>query len=216
MIPANTTRTLLEGISGNPGILTTRSRLRVRPLWYNGLRCGQVFFDPHDSALEYHVIPHDPYFSYIETRGLRIDVDSSGAPVFVEVNLPFLRPKVLGSLQIPAFTELCRHRFLDFPIQIAPPRVAVNCDKSLYHIRFSRLAPCERWSFAPGGIWELDSESCVVGLWLYDIISDPSRAKRMAWRAGTWQAYRQGRTEELESLYSRPERGWLSPPKIFT
>ncbi len=216
MMTSAPTRTRFEGISMGSVALTTRTRLRVRPLWYNGLRCGQVFFDPHEATLEYHVVPHDPYFSFIESRGLRIDVDSTGSPVFVELDLQLLHPKTLDILEIPHYSELCRQRFLDFPVQIAPPRVTTDRDKSLYHIRFSRLVPAERWSFAPGGIWELDQDSCVVGLWLYDIVGDPSQSRRMAWRAGTWRAYRQGRAEELESLYSRPERGWLSPPKIFT
>jgi hypothetical protein len=216
MLTSSSTGAFLAGISTDRGVLTTRARLRARPLWYNGLRCGQVFLDPHESTLEYHVVPHDPYHSFIESRGLRIDVDSTGSPVFVELDLRLIRPKVLDPLEMPRYSELCRQRFLDFPIQIAPPKVATNIDNSLYHIRFSRLAVAERWSFAPGGIWELDQGSCVVGLWLYDIIGDPSRSRRMAWRAGTWRAYRQGRTEELESFHSRPERGWLSPPKIFT
>lgn len=205
-----------EWVSADSGALTTRARLRAKPLWYNGLRCGQVFSDPHEATLEYHVVPHDPYHSFIGSRGLRIDVDSHGSPVFVELELGLIDSKTISTLEIPDYSELCRHRFLDFPIQVAPPRVVTNQDNSLYHIRFSLLAPVERWSFAPGGIWELDGDSCVVGLWLYDIIDDPSRSRRMAWRAGTWRAYRQGRLEELASFHSRPERGWLSPPKIFT
>lgn len=205
----------LEGTEAASITLPTRQRLRVRTLGYNGLRCGQVFWDQYEEVLEYHVVPYDRYSSYIEAPGFRVDVDGAGAPVFVELDLGLSVCKPLIASELPDIDLVCRHRFLDFPAQIRRPRVFVSVLSGIYHIVFSRLRPISRWAFAPGAIWEVDEGSCAVGLWLYDAICDPSGCRRAAWRRGVWQAYRRGRTEELANLTSHPERGWLSLPKIF-
>lgn len=196
--------------------VTTRSRLRVRPMWYNGLRCGQGFYDPNEGVIEYHIVPHDAYSSFIEAGPVRIDVDSTGSPVMVEVDISSYGIKNLDPAGAPLPQILSRHRFLDFPIRSRAARLAISCDNSLCHIRFSRLTPTSLWSFSPGCMWEVDSESCVVGLWLTDLISDPSGCRRAGWRAAVWQACRRGRLIEVHSLRSQLELGWLSLPKIFT
>lgn len=197
------------------GKLTSRTRLRVRPLWYNGLRCGQVFHDPHDHVLEYHVVPHDRYSSYVDCESLRIDVDAAGCPVLLEVDLTAPGFKIVDTL-VPPFAQcLQRHRFLDFPIRHRSPRVSFNPFNNLYHIALSRRIPFECWTFAPGAAWEVDEHSCLVGIWLADSIQDPSGCRRAGWRAGVWRAYRRGRLQEISSDHSRLERGWLSLPKIF-
>lgn len=200
--------------SGSFG-LTTRSRLRVRPLWYNGLRCGQAFLDPHDGVIEYHVVPHDRFASYIDAGGLRVDVDAAGCPVLIELDLKDSNVLSDNTIDEPTVDRLRRHRFLDFPIQHRRARVSMDRRNGLYHIVLSRRNPVERWMFAPGAAWEVDSDSCLVGIWLADVIEDPSGCRRAAWRAGVWRAYRQGRLEELAAMNSRPEAGWLSLPKIF-
>lgn len=195
--------------------LTTRARLRVKPLWYNGLRCGQSFLDPHEGLLEYHVVPHDRYASYIDAGGLRVDVDAAGCPVLIELDLKASKVLSVNTIDDPAVDRLQRHRFLDFPVQHRAARVRIDRRKGLYHIVLSRRDPVERWIFAPGAAWEIDSDSCLVGIWLADVIEDPSGCRRAAWRAGVWRAYRQGRLEELAAMNSRPDAGWLSLPKIF-
>ncbi len=195
--------------------LTTRNRLRVKPMWHNGLRCGQAFFDPHEGTVEYHVVPHDRYHSYIDCGPVRIDLAEDGAPVLVEVDIRTSKLNLDNTLSVGNPTMLCRHRFLDFPIQHDQPSVTVNCDNSLLYIRFSRTNPAASWAFAPGAIWEVDADSCVVGLFLISPLSDPSGQLRAKWRLSTWRAYRRGRLEELAAVSSMPERGWLSLPKIF-
>lgn len=212
----------MTGLPGLPSFvettsraLTSRSRLRVRPLWYNGLRCGQAFLDPHDGVLEYHVVPHDRYASYIEAGGMRIDVDGSGCPVMLEVDLKSTNVLFNSDINEPRVDLLQRHRFLDFPIQHRPARIRLDRRNGLYHITLSRRTPVERWMFAPGAAWEIDGDSCLVGIWLADVVEDPSGCRRAAWRAEVWRAYRQGRLEELAAINSHPEAGWLSLPKIF-
>lgn len=196
-------------------VLTTRNRLRVRPLWYNGLRCGQAFLNPHEGTLAYHIVPHDRYASFIDTGPLRIDLDSSGFPIFVDLELAQLRARTVGTLAPPAVKYLQRHRFLDFPIQHRSPRLIVDHSNGLYHIVLSRRTPVECWAFAPGSVWEVDQDMCLVGIWLGSPVVDPSGCKQAAWRAGVWRAYRQGRLAEIESPASHLEHGWLSAPKIF-
>ncbi len=194
--------------------LTTRNRLRLKPLWYNGLRCGESFFDPLEGVLEYHVVPHDRYASFIDFGPLRIDVDASGCPVLLEIDLRSVK-FAYEELNVPPIDIVQRHRFLDFPVQHRSPRVTFDPCNDLYHMRLSRRTPVARWAFAPGAAWEVDADQCLVGVWLAEPIVDSSGCRRAAWRSGVWSAYRRGRTGELESLNSRPERGWLSLPKIF-
>ena len=68
--------------------LTHRSRLRVKLFTENDLRPGRGFWNPIEQVVEYHTIPHFPYRSYLENDSLRIDLDFTGQPVFVEVRLP--------------------------------------------------------------------------------------------------------------------------------
>jgi hypothetical protein len=206
---------LIHTPPAHPGVwLTSRSRLRIRPLWHNGLRCGQAFFDPNDHTLEYHVVPHDRYASFIDAGPLRIDLDASGCPVMVELDMQTAKVRS-AELAFPQVNELQRHRFLDFPIQTATPRVEFDNNNLLYHIRLSLRHPVDVWTFAPGSAWEVDGDSCLVGIWIGEVIYDPGLCRRSAWRAGVWRAYRRGRLAEINSLTARLENGWLSPAKIF-
>lgn len=207
--------TLPGCIRHDDSVLTTRNRLRVKPLWYNGLRCGESFVDPHDGILEYHVVPHDRYASFIDFGGMRIDVDHAGCPVMIEIDITSANILYNNEMEVPRVDKLQRHSFLDFPIQHRSPRVYLDHCKDLYHIVLSRRHAVEIWAFAPGAAWEVDADQCLVGLWLAEPVSDPSGCRRAAWRAGVWRAYRQGRHSEISSLNAHPERGWLSLPKIF-
>lgn len=205
----------VEDSPSGPLLLTTRNRIRVKPLWYNGLRCAQLFHDPNEDLLEYHVVPHDRYGSYIDAGPVRIDVDETGCPVLVEVDL--LGPKLINCSELtpPNVEFLQRHRFLDFPVQTRAPQVFHDRVNGLVHIVLSRRAPADCWSFAPGSAWEVDSDSCLVGLWLADPVSDPSGCRRALWRAAVWSAYRRGRLADIASPFAHLEHGWLSLPKIF-
>jgi hypothetical protein len=203
------------GSFGPPQVLTTRQRLRVSPMWYNGLRCGQVFSDPHERTLEYHVVPHDRYCSYIDSCDMRIDLDAAGCPVLLELGLQPQTVRYNDSLVPPQVDYVQRHRFLDFPIQHRSPHIEVNPLNSLCHIVLSRRMPAECWAFAPGAAWEVDEGSCLVGVWLANPVADPSGCRRAAWRLGVWQAYRRGRLAEIASPKAHLEHGWLSLPKIF-
>ena len=206
---------LPPGVTSDNSLLTTRTRLRTKPLWYNGLRCGESFSDPHEGVLEYHIIPHDRYASFIDLDAMRIDVDESGCPVMLEIDLFSAKVLYDNDMTIPIVDKLQRHRFLDFPVQHHAPRIHIDHRKKLYRIVLSRRIPVERWAFAPGAAWEVDADQCLVGIWLADPVYDPSGCRRAAWRAGVWSAYRHGRLSEIASVNSHPERGWLSLPKIF-
>lgn len=208
-------RSLPSGVVIRDSVLTTRTRLRLKPLWYNGLRCGESFLDPHEGTLEYHVVPHDRYASFIDFGGMRIDVDESGCPVMIELDLSSTKVSYENRTCPPVVDRVQRHRFLDFPVQHRSPRLHIDPSNDLYHMVLSRRTPVECWAFAPGAAWEVDSNQCLVGIWLHQPIADPSGCRRAAWRAGVWRAYRQGRLAEISDLNSRPERGWLSLPKIF-
>ena len=205
----------ISGVSCANSALTSRSRLRTKSMWYNGLRCGQGFFDPHEGTIEYHIVPHDSYASFIECGAVRLDVDESGSPVMVDIDLQGNRIHIDDSIIAPIPQLLYRLRFLDFPIKTQLSHLRLLPDNSLCHIVFSRLIPTSFHSFSPGAIWEVDSGSCVVGLWLTDLIADPSGRQRAEWRASVWQAYRRGRLQEIASINGRLETGWLSAPKIF-
>ncbi len=68
-----------------PSAAGTRSRLRMAFGHGATGRLGQAFWDIHQGTVEYHIIPHQPYHSYIEGDGFRIETDNEGRPLLFEL-----------------------------------------------------------------------------------------------------------------------------------
>jgi len=197
----------VDAVDGEAHRLTHRSRLRVKLFSMSGLCRGRGFWDPHEGVVEYHVVPHAPYHSYVEAVGLRIDLDAAGCPVFIELARGWAKTRVDPVLVQPGGLAINGHRFLDFPVRFDPVTIRASLDNSLFYIGLSDLPPTTRWVFSEGAIWEADLHARLTGLWLFDVESDPSGCRRSIWRAEAW------RTARRDAGCRRPgaAAGTLSP-----
>jgi hypothetical protein len=189
-----------------PGILTQRARLRIRAELCREVASGCGFWDPHLEVVEYHIVPHGPFHSYLESETLRIDVDSRGVAVFVELALSWVKLFRISDLMAPANVSVSGHRFLDFPVGFSAPLVRVNRDNSLLHIQLSGNPTTRHWTNSTGAIWEGDDRGFLTGIWLLGIVSDPSEGRRMAWRAASWRSWRQRHAVGADLRSGKPVR----------
>jgi hypothetical protein len=196
-----------DSVGGETYRLTHRSRLRVTLFPENGLCHGRGFSDPHEGVVEYHVVPHAPYHSYVEAEGLRIDLDAAGFPIFVELARGWAKSRVDPMLVPPRSLALNGHRFLDFPVRFDPVAIRVSRDNSLFYIGLSDCPSATRWVFSEGAIWEADLHARLTGLWLLDVESDPSGCRRSTWRAEAWRVARR----DAGYRWPRAATGTLSP-----
>ncbi|GAB4320444.1 MAG: hypothetical protein Kow0074_10750 [Candidatus Zixiibacteriota bacterium] len=179
-----------------PPFQGTRAHLRVQiePLTH---RCyGKVFNDLHSETIGYHVIPHRPYHSYIESAHFRLETDQIGYPVYVSVG-GWREIALEAPLAPPNGFELGMPRFLDVRIHCPAPRVEYDADNSLIHIVFNDSPECRHWALEPHAIWSIDNHGILAALWLRDIMLDPTGKRFLKWRRRAWSCvrrdYRAGR-----------------------
>ena len=192
-----------------PGAIPSRTRLRV--FWKRSadLSWGRAFRDRDSQLIQYHEIPHSPYHSYIAADPLRLDLDKDGVPIFVELDFAGGRFDVDGCLRPPLDFELGSVRLLDFPSRIGPHTLTTDESNSLFHITLSKHAPVLALQSGRGIIWEIDTDSCLSGLWLLKCQDDLYGRGRWRWRSRTWQLAR--RRALLEGGSSK-----LSPISVET
>jgi hypothetical protein len=165
----------------------TRARLRVALQPRQEVALGQAFWDLHSQSIEYHIVPHRPYHSYIEGDNFRIETDRGGRPVLVEIREP-----QNGSggpcppAPEPALVQSCDLRFLDLRIRSRSICAAVDFSNSLSFIKLLGGAPVAFGAVATGAVWGIDANGFLSALWLTDVQSDPSGLRRGRWRRGCW------------------------------
>ncbi len=170
--------------------VATRTRLRVRHQRSSDRFWGRTFRDPVGQLVEYQIVPHKPYHSFIAAPPLLIDVDSEGYPILVELDYSGSEIVVDPILQPPIDFGVGALRFLDPPSRCRPLRILSDVGNSLFHIEFSSRQVAVSVQHAPGAIWEIDRHSCLSGLWLLRGLDDPYGRGRSRWRARCWQRAR--------------------------
>jgi len=169
----------------------TRSRLRVvtEPVKAR-VHAAQAFWDLHAGTIEHHIVPHDPYHSFIRGDGFRIETDAHGHPVFVELIVPkCLRGSVSDLTRTPR-VDCPAIRFLDLRVRFHEQRTILDVDKAMVFIDLGRTRQA-RWLSSDGSSsWAVDPDECLAGIIISGIRLDTTGGLKMAWRRGAWQSWR--------------------------
>ncbi len=189
----------------------TRSRLRVQIEPLTQRYYGKVFNDLHAETVGYHLVPHQPYHSYIESECFRLEADRAGRPVYVAVS------QWPGNVDIRPLTpppnfDLAELRFLDLRIHCGRPLIQYDPDNALMGIVFKDSSDCQHLALEPHAIWSIDTDRNLVALWLRDIVLDPTGRRFLKWRRRAWSRVRRDFTAgrlaypQIPTPLSAPEK----------
>ncbi|MBD3297299.1 MAG: hypothetical protein GF341_01485 [candidate division Zixibacteria bacterium] len=167
----------------------TRSRLRVQVEPLSQRYYGKVFNDLHAETVGYHLVPHQPYHSYIEADGFRLELDRAGRPVYVSVS-QWSKGADVRPLSPPTDFDLADLRFLDLRIHCGRPVIEYDPDNALLRIVFRDSSDCHHVALEPHAIWSIDTDRNLCALWLRDIVLDPSGRRFLKWRRRAWSRVR--------------------------
>ena len=168
----------------------TRSRLRVKTCSIEGILYGQAFWDTNQELVDYHIVPHSPYHSYIEGDSFRIDTDATGRPVYLESQWNRRNHLIANDLQLPVISATGSVRFLDLRVRFHELSVMSTHCHSVTYIEFERVPVAEHLSLGSGMILGVSADGCLCGLWLVNALPDPGGCLRARWRSKTWRAVR--------------------------
>lgn len=187
-------RPVLAGISEiQPGCAPTgtRSRLRIKPIPFEGRVLGQAFWDEMTEVIHFHVVPHRPYESYVQGDRFRIDTDASGQPVFLELQCSRTRHSISAGLEPPEASAGCI-RFLDLRIRFHEADILSTPCHSVTYIDLNRAPVIRHLAYVSGLIFSLGADDRLCGIWICGALPDPGGRHQAFWRAGAWQtAHRQ-------------------------
>lgn len=170
----------------------SRSFLRVK-IESDGVQPrGQAFWDPQQELLEYHVIPHGPYDSFLQGEALRIDTDEAGHPVFVELSWNRALHQRVRELRTPKASRPGLIRFLDLRVRFSELKVMSTVNQSTTCIIFKEALQLEYWAVGRCSLWGIDGLGHLSELWVIDAKSDPSGLRRARWRSESWKRVRRG------------------------
>lgn len=183
---------LLPGDSGYAA-LGTRSRLRTKTCPLPVGTRGQAFWDDQMEVINYHVVPHGAYDSYIQGDRFRIDTDSEGRPIFVELEWDKTKHLIVSNLTPPRITAGAV-RLLDLRIRYHERLVSATPCHSVTYIDFGGGPAMQNLILGAGLILSLGDESVLGGLWIIGAIRDRGGRLQSRWRSEAWARVRKEET----------------------
>lgn len=191
----------------------TRSRLRIRTCPLEGAICARAFWDETREVVDYHVVPHRPYHSYIQGDCFRIDTDALGQPVYLEVQCNRGSHGITDGLLPPVAPPAGGIRFLDLRIRFHELAVLSTRCHSATYIEFERIPVAKQLSFGSGVIFCVSADDCLSGLWLVNALPDPGGRLQSRWRSRAWQLVRRQRLEVADRCRGESVSP-ISSPKV--
>ena len=146
---------------------------------------GRGFYQLEEDALYVPVGEHATnrrFFSYLESKKIRFDIDRSGRLMLIEVDFARRHWSVDDSLVAPPISEPADIRWLDFRAQMPDPELITNPDRSKLLIR---LAPNQTWQWyalAEHVLVQTDPELRLTALMVTEIEDDLAGRQIAAFR----------------------------------
>ena len=112
------------------------------------------------------------FFSYLESHGVRFDIDRKGELIFIEVEIQRRKWKVDPQLTCPPVVESADIRFLDFRQKISEPTMFTSKDRSLLSLQFSYDHETSGYLIAENIIALIEERNYLTSIWITDIIDD--------------------------------------------
>lgn len=122
------------------------------------------------------------FFSYLESHGVRFDIDRKGELIFIEVAKPRRQWKMDPQLSCPDVVESADIRFLDFRQMISEPKMHASEDRTTLSLRFSQAGKTSSYSIAHNIIAQIDDRNHLAAIWITDIVDDLAGQELAAFR----------------------------------
>ncbi len=146
---------------------------------------GRGFYQLEEDALYVPVGEHDPnrrFFSYLESRRVRFDIDRSGSLMLIEVDFARRRWSVDESLKAPSIAELADIRWLDFRSRMPDPELITDPERHLLLMRFAPNETVQWYRLAEHVLIQTDSDSQLTAMMITAIDDDLAGRKIAAFR----------------------------------
>ncbi len=170
----------------------TRARLRTKIVEVEPQTRGQAFWDSQLEVINYHVVPHNAYDSYIQGERVRIDTDSDGRPVFLELEWDRSKHLIVNDLTPPTGV-IGSVRFLDLRIRFHEREVISTPCHSITYIDLGRGPSVHNLILGSGLILGLSGDGGLSDLWIVGAIPDTGGRLQSRWRLDAWDRIRKQR-----------------------
>jgi len=122
------------------------------------------------------------FFSYLESRKIRFDIDRSGSLMLIEIDFARRRWTVEDSLRSPSIAEPADIRWLDFRQKIPDPELFTDPQRSLLLIRFEANPAWQWYALAEHVLAQTDTEGNLTALMVTEIEDDLAGRQIAAFR----------------------------------
>jgi len=143
---------------------------------------GRGFYQLEEDALYVPVGEHNSerrFFSYLESKRVRFDIDRSGGLMLIEVDFARRRWAVDDSLKAPLIIEPADIRWLDFRQKMPDPELITNPQRSLLLIQFAPNQSSRWYSLAEDVLIQIDS-NCHLNALMITTIEDDLAGRQIA------------------------------------
>ena len=143
---------------------------------------GRGFYQLEEDALYVPVGEHTPdrrFFSYLESKRVRFDIDRSGCLMLIEIDFARRRWAVDETLKAPSIAEPADVRWLDFRRQMPDPELVTNSEHSVLLIRFVPNPSWQWYALAENVLVQTDPEQCLTAL-VVTVIEDDLAGRQIA------------------------------------
>jgi len=146
---------------------------------------GRGFYQLEEDALYVPVGEHDPsrrFFSYLESKRVRFDIDRSGSLMLIEIDFARRHWAVDNSLAALSIAEPADIRWLDFRCQMPDPELITDPQHSLLLMRFVPNQTWQWYSLADNVLVQTDSDGHLTALMVTAIDDDLAGRQIAAFR----------------------------------
>lgn len=153
------------------------------------LPCISAFYDQENDTLSVHILPFEPYYSFLESDEVRIDTDEQGRPVFIEVTCPRNEWRIEPDFSVPADDMGGALRFRETRRRFSPGGIYTDRRRENVCLRFLARPGLQVVRLAKNLLAET-AEGFLVALWVLGVELDFAGRKQTKWRAATAAALR--------------------------
>ena len=154
--------------------------VRIDPVGH--LPCSAAFYDLESETLSVHVLPFDPYYSFLELGDARIDTDECGRPVFVEVPGAQKDWIIDRELKMPEPCEEGTLVFRQTRRRFAAPKVIADNRRETVCSKFLARRGDRMVRVAENLVAET-ADGFLVALWISAVRLDFAEREQSRWRA---------------------------------
>ena len=203
-----------EATTPRPGELDIGGPIGVRIEPAPFLPSAAAFYDKETETLTVHIMPFEPYCSFLELGHTRIDTDEAGRPVFIEIAQSSKEWRVDSELALPPSDQDAVLRFRQTRRKFASPEIIADPGLKVVCLKFLARRGERIVRVAENLLAEV-ADGFLVALWVGPVRSDFGEHQQARWRASTASRLRrEGKRWQCCSREGLSENCllWVKPP----